>query len=173
MKSCETIEEIVKFMKSRHFSDPKQAMYGVKSLRKKNGKRMAFEVVTGFKMNNFEAYEDTRTLIIDHHSHGYEYKGQKKHTTSWRLYLHDLSVINVYDHKTEFFSMASIDFTYLQDDNDSQIERMQEWINSHAGIIRAQWLAKNRDVDRILDGINGDLYLSEQDTGRRHIDLDD
>lgn len=147
-------------------------VYAIKSLRKDNGERIPFEIMKGFKLFDFNAFEESRLLSIVQLSSGYQHKNNFKHAASSTLYLHNLSVINVYDHKTEFFSSSGIDFTYIEDQYDAQLEIAQEWINDYQSIVRAQWVSIDDEASRILELVNMGYSSLRSASHRRAIDLE-
>lgn len=124
-----------------------------KMLRKPNGLRVPFEETRGFKILKFDTPGENAVTITQFAS-GYAFKGQFKHTMTSTIYLQDLVLINVYDHRAEFFSTSSIDFTYITLEKGVNIQLINEMINDDAGIIRAQWVHQDENIDRILDEIS-------------------
>lgn len=172
MKRYETLEEIVEFILRRH---PCLKRLGAgatayKFLRRKDGSRIPFEISRGFKIYNFGVY-DENTLVVKQLASGYAFKGKKKHVFSSDLYLQDLAIVNVYDHRADFFSWNSIDFSYIENDFMVDIQMLQEWINNDIGVLRAQWVEKNKDVEKILDEIGCGSKIIIGSSKKRLLDM--
>ncbi len=127
-------------------------VYALKLLRMADGTRIPFEEISGFKINKYEVHGDM--LCIHQIAAGYEFKHKRKHVITAKLWLHDLIMINVYDHRTEFFSGKSIDFVYIENSYDAKVQMLQEWLIEDPGIIRAQWAPRNDRVERLLDELS-------------------
>lgn len=156
MKRFETLPDLMTFIQTKHrkINSKQGGVQGYKMFRKPDGRRILFEEIKGFRIFRFQAVDD-RTLTIDTLATGFAFRNNEKITVSSRLFLPDLAVINVYDHRAEFFSSSSIDFAYIEDDKVVELQMLEEYINDDPGIVRAQWLAKDDDVDRILDEVTG------------------
>ncbi len=174
MKRYETLGEIVEFILRRHRCIKKigAGATAYKFLRRRDGRRILFEISKGFKIFEFGVH-DENTLVINQLAAGYAFKGKKKHVFSSSLYLQDLVVVNVYDHKADFFSWDSIDFSYIENDFAVDIQMLQEWINNETGIIRAQWIGKDKDVEKILDEIGCGSKIIITPDKKRLIDMND
>jgi len=171
MKKYDTIDKIVKFMMRKH-PDVKSTRQGVnawKFLLKSNGTRIPFESSRGFKIIEFDVF-DNDTLIIEQAAFGYEFHSQVKSTDSSRLYLTNLAVINVYDHKTEFYSFDTIDFVYIVNSYESKIVMLQEWIDHEPSILRAQWTSPDSRVEQLLNEISVGRSVVQAESPRRLID---
>lgn len=182
MKRYETLEEVVQYITKRHryikvpvsgVSGPssKGGAYALKMLRKPNGKRIIFEEVKNFRIFDWVVHPDN-VLCIDTIAVGMAFKGQHTISQSARLFLQDLAVINVYDHSAEFFSRSSIDFTYIEHSYAAQQQILHEWVRGDPGILRAQWLDPNDDIERLLEEFSIGRKISEVELGERVIDMD-
>ena len=156
MKRYDTLDELITFIQSKHRKiNSKQAgVVGYKLLRKPDGRRILFEEIKGFRIFRFKPVDD-RTLIVDTLATGFTFRNNEKITVSSRMFLTDLAVINVYDHRAEFFSSSSVDFAYIEDDKGVELQMLEEYIHDDAGIVRAQWLSKDENVDKILEELAG------------------
>lgn len=171
MKKYDTIDKIVKFMMRKHpdIKNTRQGVSAWKFLLKPNGSRVPFESSQGFKIIEFDVF-DNNTLIIEQAAFGYEFHSQIKSTASSRLYLTNLAVINVYDHKTEFYSFDTIDFVYIVNTHESKIVMMQEWIDCEMSILRAQWTSPDSRVEQLLNEISVGRSVVQTESPRRLID---
>ncbi len=157
MKTLSSLEEVVDFIKKKHsaINKPGNGVYGLKFLRKSDGKRVMFEEIQGLKL--FDWKISGTELIIHQLAVGFEFKGKtKKHTLSSTLFLRDLVMINIYDHCAQFFSHESIDFAYVEDEYIAHVEHLIEWMNDGDGgsILRAQWISPDKNIDRLLEEIS-------------------
>lgn len=140
-----------------------KGVHGFKILRKPSGQRLLFEEIHGWRIFKHKVHDET-TLVIQSLATGLLFKGNLEVRASSTLFLHDLMVVNVYDHRAEFFSGSSIDFAYVEADYAVELQLLTEWVNEDPGVLRAQWLTPNDDYDRILDEISGggkDVVLSD------------
>jgi len=173
MKSCENLDEMVNYLlkKHRELRGPKGNVTSYKLLRKPSGKRIMFEETRGFKIIKFDV-QNENSIIINQLCSGYAFKGQHKRVLTSNLYLHDLVVVNAYDHKAEFFSLSSIDFVYIECNPSISIQTLQDWVDNNHGIIRAQWVHKDEYLEQLLDEISiGRRVTVDQPRTRRHIDM--
>jgi hypothetical protein len=138
-------------------------VHGFKMIRKPSGRRLLFEEIHGWRIFKHKVHDET-TLVIQTMASGLLFKGNQEVRSSSTLFLHDLMVVNVYDHMAEFFSGSSIDFTYMEADRAVEQKLLTEWVNQDAGVLRAQWLTPKDDYDRILEEISSggkDVILSD------------
>lgn len=175
MKVCDNLNDIVDFILRKHKT--LRGSFGgatcYKMLRKPDGTRIPFEESRGFKIIKFTVMGDN-TLNINQLAAGYQFKGEQKHTMSSHLFLQDLVLINVYDHRAEFFSTSSIDFTYIVQDKGVNVQMLHEWVNEDNGIIRAQWTHKDENIERLLDEISVGRKVQVQESfSSRPLSLDD
>lgn len=172
MKICDSLSEIIQFIKHRHpyISQTKGGVYAMKLLRRNDGSRIPFEEMNGFKIFNMLPFGENG-LVVESLAAGYAFKGSFKHTVSSKLFLHNLAVINVYDHKTEFYSIKGIDFVYIENTYDSQVQMLQEWIDNDPGILRAQWCHNNTEIEKILHEISVGARVERQISSPRLLDL--
>lgn len=126
--------------------------HGYKFFRQEDGTRIPFEITKGFKIFNFNTYEDN--VSIDQLMTAYTFDGKTKQVVHSVLYLKDLLSIEVYDDKTDFISLSSIDFTYIINHKDSEIRMLSEWMNEDPGIRRARWVSSRPDIDNVLDNVS-------------------
>lgn len=155
MKRCTTLDEIVEFIQRKHrmVNARNAGVHAFKLLRKPSGRRILFEEIHGWRIFKHKVFNET-TLVIDTLATGLQFKGNKEVRASSKLFLDDLMVVNVYDHRAEFFSGSSIDFVYVEADYAVELEMLSEWVNEKPGIMRAQWLNPKEDYDKILDEIS-------------------
>jgi len=171
MKKFDDLEKLIQFILRKH-PDLKSTRSGVrawKMLRKPNGTRMPIESMQGFKIINFNIF-DENILTIEQLAAGYGFHNKIKQTLSSILYLRDLAVINVYDQKTEFYSLDSIDFVYAINSYESKIIMMQEWFEKEQPILRGQWTSSDGKVEKILDEISVGRSIVQSEESRRLID---
>lgn len=172
MKRCETIQEVMEYILRNHRAlKSGSGFHGYKFFRKADGSRIPFESVDGFRIFNFEC--DKTSLRVDQMASGFEYRGKQRVQQSSRLWLTDLVMINVYSHSAEFFSQSSIDFSYIEKTFDSEIELLSEWTRNVVPVLRAQWVAKDNDIDRILDDLALGRKIKTAEHRVRFIDMDD
>lgn len=172
MKIYDNLEDMVHYILKKH-KNLRSATGGVnayKMLRKPDGRRITFEEVRGFRIIQFQVL-DTNTLSVNAMAAGYAFRGQQKQVVSSQLFLQDLVMVNVYDHRAEFFTRASIDFTYITRDKGVDVQMLQEWIEEDSGILRAQWVLKDKDIEKILDEISIGRKVEVEEQERRHIDM--
>jgi len=180
VKQYQTIDEIVKYITKHHLyiKEPvsgqgpmeKGGAYALKMFRKSDGKRIIFEETKNFRIFDWNVH-DKNMLCIDTIAVGLAFKGHKKISQSSRLFLHDLAVINVYDHSAEFYSRNSIDFAYVEHSYESEQQILQEWVRGSPGIMRAQWVNEEDDIDRLLTELSIGRKIQEVVPGARKIDL--
>ena len=159
MKRLETLDDVMIYINQKHRKINSKAggVHGMKMLRKPNGRRIMFEEIKGFRIFKWQILDDT-TLMLQTLANGFKFRGhEKSYTVSSWLHLTDLSVVNIYDHRASFFSMDSIDFSYVEDDFASELQMLQEWVNDEPGELRAQWVAHNESVNRILAEVTSDI----------------
>ncbi len=174
MKTCQTLDEMVEYLLKKHrgLRSPTGGATSYKLLRKPNGNRVMFEETRGFKIIKFDVPKEN-SLIINQLCAGYSFKGQHKQVLSSNIYLHDLVIVNAYDHKAEFFSLSSIDFIYTERNPAVSIQLLQDWVDDDHGIIRAQWKHKDEYLDQLLDEISvGRSVTVDEPRTRRYIDMD-
>ena len=155
MKRCSSLDEIVEFMQRKHrlINARNAGVHAFKMLRKPSGRRIIFEEIHGWRIFRHRVHDET-TLIIDTLAVGLQFKGNKEVRASSKLYLEDLMVINVYDHRAEFFSGSSIDFAYVEADYAVELQMLSEWVNENPGVMRAQWITPKEDFDKVLDDLS-------------------
>lgn len=173
MKNFTSLEDVIKFMfnKHRNINSPAHGVTGYKFLRKPDGSRLLFEQVKGFRIFRHFIHSE-RDLTLETMGTGILFKKNIKITVSSHLFLSNLAVINVYDHRTEFFSANSIDFAYIENEYSAEVQMMQEWLSKDAGQLRGQWLAKDEIVDKILNEISISRHMDLSDKyRRRHLSL--
>lgn len=172
MEKYATLHEIVEFMRHRHPGIKVKVgggCYAMKFLRTPSGARIPFEEIKGFRLIDFHTSENT--VIIDQLACGLSFKGAYTQTMSARLILQDLVIVNVYDHQTDFFSLGSIDFTYMEKTKDAQAQLLAHWENPSKGDIRAQWTRDDPDIDRLLDQIGCHPVIQQVVQFGRNIDM--
>jgi hypothetical protein len=163
MKICKTLPEIVENIKTTHrFLHNSTGIYGIKLLRKANGKRYPFEEIKGLRIQDF-SMPDKNTLVIEQVGLGFQFKSNVKHIYTAKLYLSNLAVINVYDERAEFFTVEGIDFCYIHNDYVVNVKMLKEWVNNDPGIVRARWINENDDVQKLLEDIGGDINMKRSD----------
>ena len=170
MRTYKDIADILRYCVDHHkfLNKTGYGAHGYKFIRKDDGSKIPFEITKGFKIFSFNAFKDTVT--IDQLITAYTFDGQIKQTITSTLYLTDLLAINVYDDKTDFISLSSIDFTYIVNHKDTEIICLTEWTTESYGPLRASWISDRPNIDEILDGIiNRKTKLPKR---RRLIDLD-
>jgi len=175
MKRIETIQGIVEYLLHRHPQVRQTTGGGVscfKTIKKKDGTRSIFETTSGFRIIKYDIIDDN-SLTIDQLASGYHFKGSHKVVQTSKLFLTDLIAINVYDYRAEFFSFG-IDFVYLVKDPSSKTQLMNDWVNQETGILRAQWVHKDEDVEKMLDEISfGRKIIVHDEFSSRPILMDD
>ena len=172
IKKCSTLDEIVAQIKSFHrFLHSNSGVYGIKLLRKHDGKRMPFEEIKGLKIKDIDIY-NKNTIVIEQAGYGFQLNSKTKHVYSAKLYLENLAVINVYDERAEFFTIEGIDFCYMENGNyTTNIKMLKEWINNDPGIMRSQWVNENSDAQRILDEVGGNRSIKVSVTPVRNFNM--
>lgn len=173
IKVCNSLDEIVKFILYKHktLSGQGGGAISYKLLKKPDGRRIPIEESHGFKIIKFNVLGEN-SLSITQLSSGFAMKGQYKCKMSSQLFLHDLVLVNVYDHRSEFFSGSSIDFSYITKDPGVPIQMLQEWLYEDPGIIRAQWSYDDRMVNQILDEISVGRKIMKDDRMNRSLDFE-
>ena len=175
MKRLETLDDVMTYINRKHRKINSKAggVHGMKMLRKPDGRRIMFEEIKGFRIFKWEILDET-TLMLQTLANGFKFRGrEKQYTVSSWLHLADLAVISVYDHRASFFSMDSIDFSYIEDDFASELQMLQEWVNDEVGEPRAQWVANDEGVNRILAEVTRDIEAEAEAafTERRFLDM--
>jgi hypothetical protein len=164
MQRFDSLDEIIQFIQNKHKSLSRmKGVYGYKMLKRHEGSRIPFEEVKGLTLKQMDVVGD-RSVVIDLCCLGYEFKKQMIMSFNSRLFLNNLAVINVYDHKTEFFSFDCVDFVYLETNEDARLQLFKEWILGEPGVMRAQWAAKIPEIEKILDevGLNRKIKVAEE-----------
>lgn len=162
----------------RHINAQSGGVTAWKMLRKPDGSRIPFEEVRSFRIFDWVADEADKLLTIDSIAVGTAFKGNKRISQINKLYLYDLSVINIYDHSAEFFSKSSIDLWYMENDNSfvsvSSIEQlsMNNWVKDTPDIVRARWVAPDEDFDRISEELCIGRKVVEVVDESRNFDMD-
>ena len=171
VKVYSTLSDIVAYINKTHrFLRTSSGVYGIKLFRKANGKRIPFEEMKGLKIHDI-AVHNRNTLIIEQVGCGFQFKSNVKHIYKAKLFLTNLAVVNVYDERAEFFTMEGIDFCYIQNDYIVNIKMLMEWVNNDPGILRAQWIHEDPDVQKILEDIGVDRTSKIVITPPRNIDM--
>ncbi len=145
--------------------------YGLKMLRKPDGRRIIFESVNGFRIFEHSQVSDT-SIMIRQQSTGFEFRGNRRVVQTADFTLSDLALVNVYDNSAEFYSRSSIDFAYVAKTADSEIEMLTEFVVGLKGIVRAQWTSQNDEVDRIISELSIGRKVIEVAQRKRMIDMD-
>ncbi len=173
MIKFETLDDLIKFIKNHHkcLQVSRSGAYGMKFIRKPDGKRIMFEEIRGFKIFDFESVEEN-SLRISQLACGYALKGKIKHTMSSVLFLSDLVLINVFDHAALFFSRSSIDFGYVENEFCADMEHLSEWLHNLPGIVRGRWESKDPELEKIINEIGLGRKVIEIEKFARGIDFE-
>ena len=171
VKVYHSLTDLVDYInKTHHFLKTSSGVYGIKLLRKANGKRIPFEEIKGLKIHDISVHNKD-TVVIEQAGFGLQFKSNVKHIYKAKLFLSNLAVVNVYDERTAFFTIDNIDFCYIQNNYSVNVKMLKEWINHDPGILRAQWVNKDSDVHKILDEIGGDRKIKISVTPPRNINM--
>lgn len=173
MKRCATLDEIVEYIQKKHrqVNARNAGVHAFKILRKPSGRRILFEEIHGWRIFKHKVFNDS-TLVIDTLATGLQFRGNKEVRASSKLFLEDLMVINVYDHRAEFFSSSSIDFAYVEAEYAVELQLLSEWVNEDPGVMRAQWINPQEDYDKILDELSlGGRSITLSDDKPRFINM--
>lgn len=165
------MSDIIEHIKKTHrFLKNSSGVYGIKMLRKPNGKRVPFEEIKGLRIQDIDIH-GKNTVVIEQAGYGFQFKSQVKHVYKAKLFLANLAVINVYDERAEFFTNDNIDFCYLQNDYAVNVKMLKEWVNNDPGVLRYQWINEDSDVQKILDNIGTDRKVKVAVLPPRNINM--
>lgn len=177
MKKIESLIDIAKYIQKKHKSFINEKGIGVeccKFIKTKKGRKI-FEMSRGFRIFGIDASDDLNQIYIEQLAVGYM-PDRRINRMSSILTLSNLSLINVYDDMTEFYSKDGIDFVYVHNcsgqiiDYEIVYKFLHEWINKERGTIRARWYSKNKTLDKVVEelGLNND-YNHEESLARNRL----
>ena len=140
-------------------------------LRRPDGRRIIFETVDGFRIFDYKQLTED-SLQISQLATGFEFRGQRRVHQTAHLCLSDLAVVNVYDHGAEFCSVSSIDFSYIEKTQNSEVELLSDFVTGTRPVVRAQWLSPRDETERILSDITVGRKITQIVIPKRMIDMD-
>lgn len=173
MKKLDDLQSAMDFIYNKHrgINSPARGVNGYKMLRRPNGSRYVFECIKGFRIfRHFVFPQDPRCLTLETMGTGITQKGETKITVTCHLYLSELSVINIYDHRCEFLSNGSIDFAYIENEYSAELSVASEFMFNEEGILRAQWTSQDESAAVLLKEISVSRTMKLA-TPRRYIDI--
>lgn len=170
MKTFDKLDDVVAYIQRKHGFLRTTGVECYKLIRR-NKDRIPFEHSISSKIEDISVYSND-TLVINQMMSGLQFRGNKSISLKSTMYLHDLALINVYDHIAEFFSWSSIDFAYLERDKfygEITAKMLQEWILQEPGEIRAQWRCVNHKTEKLLEELGVGRSYSEPEIQPRLI----
>lgn len=164
------LADVIDFIKQKHVHlNSFRGVHAFKLLRKNDGTKIPFEEMKGAKIKEFEIIDD-KLIVVNQVLQASSYKGKSNWTIECKTFLSQIVMINVYDHSAEFFSINSIDFTYIENSSEFKIPMMEDWINDQGNELRAYWV-RDAEMENLLSDVGGPKTVKQAGPLIRNLDF--